>query len=148
MKTLTLIAAIILLVATTASAKHLRYEREYQAEWCSTAGGATEHRLEDGTRVDCLTDQYAIEFDFASKWAESIGQALYYGICTDKTPGVVLILEKETDKRYLPRLKAVAEEHGITVWTMGPAADQEQHVDNGQQTTEKSPRDGSPPGDR
>lgn len=123
MKTLTLIAAFCLIIATTASAKHLRYEREYQADWCSAVSGETEHRLPDGTRVDCLTDQHAIEFDFASKWAESIGQALYYGICTDKAPGVVLILEKETDKRYLPRLKAVAAEHGITVWTTGPAAE-------------------------
>ena len=120
----TWIAVLLILLPAVASAAHLRYEREYQAEWCSAVGGETEHRLPDGTRVDCLTDVYAIEFDFASKWAESIGQSLYYGICTDRKPDVVLILEKESDARYLPRIETVAEEHGITVWITGPAAEE------------------------
>jgi hypothetical protein len=81
----------------------------------------TEYRLDDGTRVDCLTDQYAIEFDFGPKWAESIGQALYYAEMTGRQPGVVLILEQPGDDRYLNRLRRVADKYNISIWTSTPA---------------------------
>ncbi len=68
-----------------------------------------------------MTEEYAIEFDFAKKWAESIGQALYYAMETDKKPGVVLILEDPKDERYLKRLLEVSEEYKIKVWTIGPS---------------------------
>ncbi|WP_171018846.1 hypothetical protein ACONUD_00725 [Microbulbifer harenosus] len=51
---------------------------DYQLPWCETAGGVAEYVLPDRTRVDCLTETHAMEFDFAPKWAEAIGQALYY----------------------------------------------------------------------
>lgn len=53
-----------------------------------------EYKLEDNTRVDCLTPDYAVEFDFASKWAESIGQSLYYAQKTKRKPAVVLIMQQ------------------------------------------------------
>lgn len=65
------------------------------------------------------TDEYAIEFDFANR-AEAIGQSLYYGIMTDRKPGIVLILEKDSDVRYLKRLETVAERFDIRVWTVTP----------------------------
>ena len=43
--------------------------------------------------MDCLTSCHAVEFDFASKWAESVGQALYYQYKTNKKAMVVLIIE-------------------------------------------------------
>ena len=52
-----------------------------------------EFENKDFTRVDCLTDKYAVEFDFANKWAESIGQALHYQLMTGKKAKVVLSLE-------------------------------------------------------
>ncbi|MGE4545822.1 MAG: hypothetical protein AB7D06_17155 [Pedobacter sp.] len=105
-----------LLFPSMTYAKHLKPERAYQEQWCSEAQGVTEYLLPDRTRVDCLTSTHAIEFDFAAKWAEAIGQSLYYGSCTDKTPGVVLILEYPSDKRYLDRLQPIATQHGITLW--------------------------------
>ncbi len=120
------LAAVLLLILLSlvmvmdARAAHLHHEKYYQQLWCDAAGGVTEYRLPDAPRVDCLLDEYAIEFDFASKWAESIGQALYYGLMTDSRPGVVLILEKETDVRYLKRLNTVADQLKIKVWTIGP----------------------------
>lgn len=99
-------------------ATHLQPERVYQQQWCSNAQGVTEYRLPDRTRVDCLTATHAIEFDFAAKWAEAIGQSLYYGACTDKTPGIVLILERPSDERYLARLQRIAKQYGITLWTI------------------------------
>ena len=74
-----------------------------------------EYRLFDRTRVDCLTGEYAIEVDFAKKWAEGIGQSLYYAEVTGKKPGVALIVG-EKDKRYLKRLNRVASKYNIKVF--------------------------------
>ncbi len=112
--------AVICACASPAMAAHQHPEKYYQKLWCDQHGGVTEYRLDDGTRVDCLTKDHAIEFDFAPKWAESIGQAIYYGLKTDSKPGVVLIMEESTDQRYLDRLNKVATHQGITVWTMEP----------------------------
>ena len=100
-------------------AKHLHYEKVYQKNFCNKIHGQIEYVLDDRTRVDCLTSSYAIEVDFASKWAESIGQSLHYSIKTNKKAGVLLILEHPyKDRKYLRRLERVATDHNITVWTI------------------------------
>lgn len=100
---------------------HQYFEKDYQKVWCDAHCGNTEVILSDRARVDCVTATHAIEFDFAPKWAESIGQALYYGYALNKKPGIVLIIEnKEKDQKYINRVKAVAEIYGITLWTMTP----------------------------
>lgn len=99
---------------------HQHPEKYYQELWCEKHHGITEYRLPDGARVDCLTDDYAIEFDFAAKWAESIGQSLYYAEMTGKRPGVVLIMEQSGDERFKKRLDRVTARHGITVWMTTP----------------------------
>jgi hypothetical protein len=96
-----LVLLFLIFIALPVQAAHLYKEKDYQEVWCKKAGGITEYVLDDGARVDCLTDEYAIEFDFASKWAEAVGQSLYYALKTGKKPGIVLILEKETDRRFL-----------------------------------------------
>lgn len=79
----------------------------YVTQWCKTDFGRKEAVLWDMTRVDCLTKDYAIEFDFAKKWAESVGQSLYYSEMTHKKPAVVLILTNWTDMRYVKRVERV-----------------------------------------
>lgn len=65
-----------------------------------------EYVLPDKARVDCLLPDMAVEFDFAPKWAECIGQALYYGKRTNRTPACVLIVERPIkDRIYLRRLR-------------------------------------------
>ncbi len=105
-----------------ALASRLHKETAYQQKWCGQAGGVTEVRQPDLTRVDCLTSRYAIEFDFGSKWAEAIGQSLHYAIQTGKQPGIVLILEKKSDLRYWNRLNSVIQrfELEIKTWKMAP----------------------------
>ena len=117
-----LCALVLLCLASLAPAAHDRLEKDYQAEWCTACGGTVEYVLPDKTRVDCMCGDYAIEFDFAQKWAEAIGQALYYSLQTGKKPGVVLIMENPGDDRYLRRLEAVAYYYAIKVWTTGPGA--------------------------
>ncbi|MBI5641975.1 MAG: hypothetical protein HY954_00715 [Deltaproteobacteria bacterium] len=80
-----------------------------------------EFTLPDKSRVDCLTEEYAVEVDFASKWAEALGQALYYSIQTGKRPGILLILEDDKDKRFLERANSVAQRLGIRMWTASKA---------------------------
>lgn len=112
--------AAFFLYAPFSWAGHIHKEREYQNAWCAEVGGETEVVLDDGTRVDCLTDEYAVEVDFAPKWAEAVGQSLYYAEKTGRRPGVLLILEKNTDERYLRRLQTLADRYQIDVWETRP----------------------------
>lgn len=113
---------VVLALVAPACAKHLHKEAWYQKSWCAEAGGQTEVKFEDGTRCDCLTADHAIEFDFGSKWAESIGQALYYSLQTGKRAGIVLILETQDDYRYWLRLNSTIMHHNLPIdtWKMGP----------------------------
>ena len=109
----------LLLISSLLNAKHIHKEKYYQTIFCNKFKGIKEYRLSDKARVDCLTYTYAIEVDFAPKWAESIGQSLYYGLMTNKQAGVLLILEHpQKDIKYLNRLKKVALKHGIKIWTI------------------------------
>lgn len=111
----TIIAALLLLFPAFAFGS-LHPERDYQALWCEAAGGDSEFVLPDRARVDCLTRTHAVEVDFAPKWAEAIGQSLYYSIATGKSPGILLIMEDRDDDRFLKRLLTVTDVAGITVW--------------------------------
>lgn len=102
------IFAILLIVfyALPVCAKHLYPEKKYQEYWCNKHNGQIEYKLNDGTRVDCLTDTLAVEFDFAPKWSECVGQAVHYGTKTKRTPACVLIIEnRQKDVKYLKRLR-------------------------------------------
>ena len=77
----------------------------------------SEYKLKDNTRVDCLTDEYAVEVDFAKKWAEAVGQSLHYAEMTGKKPAIVLIAGK-SDSRHLDRLMKVAKKYQIKVWVV------------------------------
>lgn len=117
------IGLILLLTVTPAMAKRLYSEATYQKAWCDKRGGVTEYVLNDKTRVDCLLPDMAVEFDFANKWAECIGQALYYGRQTNRQPACVLIMERgEKDLKYLYRLRRVAYKKGVKLktFTMKP----------------------------
>lgn len=117
----TLLFLFLVLPASAQPKNHIYSEKDYQTAWSITNGGSMEVILPDLARVDCVTKTHAIEFDFAQKWGEAIGQALYYGTALHKKPGIVLIMENPTkDKKYLNRVLAVAKEHDIMVWTITP----------------------------
>lgn len=116
MKLLTLLFVSLTLL----QAKRIHTEKYYQNIICNKFKAQKEFVLQDKTRVDCLTSNYAIEIDFANKWSESIGQSLYYSIKTGKRAVVVLITEhRQKDTKYLKRLLSVAKEHNIRVYTIG-----------------------------
>lgn len=100
------IKALFLLILTPLGAfpKNTFNEAYYINTYCT---GQIEFELPDKTRVDCLTDEYAIEFDWAKKWAESIGQSLYYAKMTGKKPAVAIIVKSLKDARYIKRISKV-----------------------------------------
>lgn len=111
---------ILLLLPCPALAAHQHPESYYQAKWCAEHGGTTEQVLPDGTRADCITDKNAIELDFAHKWYEAVGQALYYGLQTGKRPGIVLIIEGLSDRKYWLRMNSTIQHFKLPIdtWEM------------------------------
>ena len=90
-------------------------EDDYNRAWCAEHGGQAEVVLADRTRADCVTATHAVETDYAPKWAESIGQALYYAFQTNKRAGIVLIVDPADNGRYLYRLNSVIEHNGLAI---------------------------------
>jgi len=122
LKLLTLVA--LLSTSTLAQTKSARpgssdkwHEADFVRAYCS---GEIEHVLPDRTRVDCLTATHAIEYDWGKKWAESLGQALFYSAMTGKKAGIVLIVNPRTKDRFLKRLnKAIVDNKlNVDVWTV------------------------------
>jgi hypothetical protein len=105
-------------------AKREHPEKWYQKKWCEEQKGRVEVVLPDGTRCDCVTDTHAIEFDFGSGWAESIGQGLHYSAMTKKKAGFVLILETVNDRKFWIRLNTTIEHFKLPIdtWSIGDAA--------------------------
>lgn len=108
--------AAYLTLASAANADNLP-EKHYQQQWCDERNGVMEYRVPGG-RVDCLTDTHAVEVDFARKWAEAIGQSLYYAHYTGKKPGILLIVSTGKDQIRLKNIKPVVEKLGIEVWVV------------------------------
>jgi len=59
-------------------ATHTHKEQYYQEKWSSEHDGQSEVLLPDKARAGCVISTHAIEFDFGTKWAESLRLALYY----------------------------------------------------------------------
>ena len=99
------------------SHKHTKHKKEkyYQYKLCKKLHGKMEYRLKDNTRVDCITNKYAIEVDWAKKWAEAIGQSLYYAKMTGKQPAIGLICSKN-DNRFKKRVLKIAKKYNIKLF--------------------------------
>ena len=118
---LTIIFILFFSICLNTQASHIHLEKEYQAKWCKEHHAQQEIVLNAHTRADALTDEYVIEFDFAKKFYEAIGQSLLYSILSGKKPAIVLIMENPCgDQKYLNELNKVAVKYGIKVWTMTP----------------------------
>lgn len=73
-------------------------ESEYVKETCK---GIIEYKVAKRKRVDCLTKNYAIEYDFSNKWFECYGQAKFYAYATGKKPACLLILTKPYQNNHV-----------------------------------------------
>jgi len=112
-----LLAACTALLLVGCSGKQKHKEKYYQTILCKELDGVMEQSLLDRTRIDCLTEEYAIEVDFAKKWAEGVGQSLYYAEMTGKKPAVgIIVRESVKDERRLKRLEILADKYQIKIF--------------------------------
>ena len=110
-----IIALILSGIAIETKAKDL--EKYFQNRFCK------DMKLEVYTRskgfVDCVTDTYAIEVDFAKSWTAAIGQSLWYANELKKRAGIILVcreIDKCTSRFYLLGEVVDAFSLPITVW--------------------------------
>lgn len=91
-------------------------EAYYRDLWVERNGsGQTEVVMPDGTRCDIVTDELAIEVDWAKKWYEALGQSLWYAFQTNKRPAVVLILRESGDEKYAMKMRSVVAHYGLQI---------------------------------
>lgn len=109
-----LVTALTILVAQ-ASAAAAMTEAEWQTQLCPAPQFETEVVLPNGTRVDCLTEQHAIEIDFSDKWGEALGQALSYSASTGLDPVIFLICRRSSATCLKHRLTL---EEAIRHWNL------------------------------
>ena len=92
-------------------------EKWYVDNYCKQQfNGFAEYHVPNGKRIDCMTEQYAIEFGFIAHAYEDIGQSLVYAHKTRKLPGIVFILTKKTDYEALNDIMPVCKKYNIKVW--------------------------------
>lgn len=113
-----------ILVTTVALPVHgQELEKVRQEQLC--AGMEMNRYLSNGTRVDCLTDDYAIEVDFSNKWAEAIGQSLMYAAELQRLPGIILVCQQGANSSLCIKHGYLIEQTvnwwriGMTVWHCG-----------------------------
>ena len=118
-----LIIAPLLLIAIASANLQPKPKKVYPSENEWTKANAKRYKgdstvvLWDLTRPDIVTETHAIEVDWASKYAEAIGQSLYCGIQTDQKPGIILLVkDRKSEMKYVYRCQVVASKHGIKVW--------------------------------
>jgi REP element-mobilizing transposase RayT len=111
---------LTLLFIALASLLQAQSEKQFIQHLNSTHfHGLTEVTIYGG-RADIVNEEYAIEVEWAEKWKNSIGQALWYGLQTNKKPGIVVILKDINDRKYAIMLQSAIDYAGlkdkIKVW--------------------------------
>lgn len=91
-------------------------EREEVERLAPGYNAITEFRLWDASRVDMINDEYAIEVDWAYKWAEGVGQCLYYAEMTGRKPALLLLIKDDKQVKYIFRAHMVCAKHGIKLY--------------------------------
>ncbi len=89
-------------------------EKEWTEALANFLGGKSEVKIENG-RVDVLTESYAIEVDALKKWQEGLGQAIHYGMATNKISVLAIIYEQENSesKRLLKKVEKITTSKGV-----------------------------------
>ncbi len=93
-------------------------ETAWSAYLAQEIGGEPEHRTSDGSRVDILTDSHAWEVEWADKWAEAVGQVLFYSEATHKPPAILMLMRDSSDIRPYLRCRIVCTRLDIPLHTV------------------------------
>lgn len=101
---------LIVLVGLSAFAQNESYYSDMIAK---ELDGAREVKVKSG-RVDILTKNYAIEVKKAPQWKHAIGQALWYAQQTNKSPGIILIMQSKYEWKYGIMLQSTLDYAGLS----------------------------------
>ena len=121
-------------VCDDAATAETKKEAYWQRQYC--AGMEIEKKLITGGRVDCFNEEYAIEVDWAHKWAEAVGQSLYYAAATNRKPGIILLCEESEGpveglcRSYVYRLEHALKFVNAHVYVWTCAIDKDRTLDD------------------
>ena len=102
--------ALLLLSPMTHSA-----EKDVNKFWCASMNGDYEFRTKDGTYVDCIIEEFAVEAEYDYKWKEAIGQSLHYAETTNKKAAILFIKRVDSKKDYLSELNRVITKFNLPI---------------------------------
>ena len=101
----------------------VKNEKYYETLINKTLQGKTSQVTPAGTFVDILTEDLAIEVDFAKKWYQAIGQACHYSVEMKRRPAIYLIVREESDEKYVKRALKVCKRIKVLIpYKDGPIA--------------------------
>jgi len=83
----------------------IKNENFYADKIQKAIGGEREVSVSNG-RVDLVTNEYAFEIEWAWNWKEAVGQSLWYGLQTNKKPGIILIMRQNAEFKYVQQLES------------------------------------------
>jgi len=121
-----------LLFSSTAFGQHLN-EAEVVSAIAEKYEAQVEVKLWDNTRVDLLSATHAYEVDWAYKYAEGVGQALYYGCITERRPGLILLVKDlMQEQRFIYRARIACNKAAVDLYVepVRQAAMQQPPVDD------------------
>tara|TARA_B100000767_G_C19700585_1_gene508223 strand:- start:91 stop:441 length:351 start_codon:yes stop_codon:yes gene_type:complete len=90
-------------------------ENDVNKAWCLSMGGNDQFRTKDGTYVDCLTDDLAVEAEYDYNWKEAIGQSLHYAESTNRNAGILFIKRSNSKKDYYNEMLRVIEKYQLPI---------------------------------
>lgn len=109
------------ILPAVAFAKREHSEKWYIQQWCKPRRGVERAVLNDGTRCDCMTDEYVVEIDYADRWKNTVGKAMHYALQTGKRATIVLIIENPRGEIYYKQLKMLVSYFRLPIdtWQIG-----------------------------
>ena len=108
------LAVVLALVPVSAQANM----KEQRVQDCSCHGMQREVHMPGGGFADCVSDTHVVEIDRTAKWAEAIGQALYYAEQTGKRARVVLFCDDDNLRlcdRHRLRFESTVSFHNLPI---------------------------------
>ena len=113
-KILLLLFVLLLFGASTCPNREVHFKSVFS----QSINGKLNVPLDYKNTVDIATDTFAIDVEFAPKWATSIGHSLYAASKLNKKAAILLITYKDYDTYYVNILMPIANKYNITVWTI------------------------------
>ena len=104
---------IFLTILNFSAVAFSQHEAYYVTLLANKLNGSKEVAVLNG-RVDIVTEEYAVEVEWAQNWKHSVGQALWYGLQTNKKPGIILIMKDINERKYGIMLQTALEYSGLS----------------------------------